>query len=189
MNEFGKMRVWTAQAKIVIDTIEENGVYHVKRDFILKKYQEISKLFLAPYDWFISRASQKIPPPPGAEYPIWAYFDPEVISNYGPGDYIIEAEVPSDKLILFDQGKWLRILNLSYIPADPSDEERFKRNITEYGLQHESKAFTTNFYPSFKREIIESWDRLFDYSIMPSVDKMGSLWEIRKEWITNIIKT
>lgn len=188
MNEFGKIRVWTAQARIVIDTIEENGIYNVKREFILKKYQEISKLFLEPYDWFISRAAQKITPPLGVEYPIWTYCDPQMISNYGPGDYIIEAEVPSDKVIFFDQGKWLRILNLSYIPANPADEERFKRTIREYGLQHESKAVTTNFYPEFRHEIIKSWDRLFDDSIRLSEDKMGSLWEIRKEWITNIIK-
>jgi hypothetical protein len=80
-----------------------------------------------------------------------------MISNYGPGDYIIEAEVPCDKVILFDQSKWLRILNLSYIPANPTDEEKFKRTIREYGLQHESKAFTTNSYPEFRREIIGSW--------------------------------
>jgi hypothetical protein len=188
MTELCKLKVWTAQAGVVIDTLEKNGIYHVKRDFILKKYQQISKLFLEPYDWFIRRAASKIPPPPGAEYSIWVYCDPRVISNYAPGDYIIEAEVPLDKVILFDQAKWLKILNLSYIPADPADEERFKKAITEYRLQHESKAITTNFYPAFKREIIGSWDRLFDDSIKLSEDKMGALWEIRKEWITSITK-
>ncbi|HEY5576272.1 MAG TPA: DUF3841 domain-containing protein [Clostridiaceae bacterium] len=188
MAENRKLKVWTAQAGIVIDTIEKNGIYHVKRNFILEKYQQISRLFLEPYDWFISRAAKKIPPPPGAEYSIWVYCDPIMISNYAPGDYIIEAEVPSDNVILFDQGKWLKILNLSYIPESSADEERFKRTTGEYGLQHESKAFTTNFYPEFRREIIGSWDRLFDDSIKLSEDKMGALWEIRKEWITSIIK-
>lgn len=187
MAENRKLKVWTAQAGIVIDTIEKNGIYHVKRNFILEKYQQISRLFLEPYDWFISRAAKKIPPPPGAEYSIWVYCDPIMISNYAPGDYIIEAEVPSDNVILFDQGKWLKILNLSYIPTNPADEERFKRTVREYGLQHESKALTTNFYPEFRREIIGSWDRLFDDSIKLSEDKMGALWEIRKEWITSII--
>lgn len=188
MTEIAKLKVWTAQAGIVIDTIEENGVYHVKRKFILEKYQQISKLFLEPYDWFISRAAQKIPPPPGAEHSVWVYCDPVMISNYAPGDYIIEAEVPSDKIILFDQGKWLKILNLSYIPANPEDEDRFRRAISEHGLAHESKALTTNFYPQFRREIIKSWDRLFDDSIKLSDDRMGALWEIRKEWITSITK-
>jgi len=188
MTETAKLKVWTAQAGIVIDTIEENGVYHVKRSFILQKYQQISTLFFQPYDWFISRAAKKITPPDGAEYSIWVYCDPVMISNYAPGDYVIEAEVPNDKIILFDQGKWLKILNLSYIPANPEDEERFKRTIREQGLQHESKALTTNFYPQIRREIIGSWDRLFDDTIKLSDDKMGALWEIRKEWITSITK-
>jgi hypothetical protein len=188
MTEFSKLRVWTAQADLVIDNIEKDGIYHVKRTYILEKYGQISKLFLEPYDWFISRAASKISPPPGAEYPIWVYCDPIMVSNYAPGDHIIDIEVPRDKVILFDQAKWLKILNLSYIPANPADGERFKRTIIEYGLQHESKAFTTNFYPEFKREIIRSWDRLFDDSIKLSQDEMGALWEIRKDWITRIVK-
>jgi hypothetical protein len=188
MSEQGKIKVWTAQAQIVIDTLEEKGIYHVKREFILNKYEQVSKIFLEPYDWFIRRAAVISPPPPGAEYSIWVYCDPVMISNYAPGDYIIEAEVPTDKVVLFDQAKWLRILNLSYIPENPADDERFKRKIREYGLQHESKALTTNFYPLFKREIINSWDRLFDDSIKLSEDKMGGLWELRKEWITKITK-
>jgi len=188
MIESSKLKVWTAQANVVIDTIEEKGIYHVKRDFILKKYQEISKLFLEPYDWFIRRAASIVSPPPGAEYSIWVYCDPIMISNYAPGDYIIEAEVPRDQMILFDQAKWQRILNHSYISVDPQDEERFKRAVRKQGLQHESKALTTNFYPILKREIMNSWDRLFDDSIKLSEDKMAALWEIRKEWITNISK-
>lgn len=186
MDKIAKMKVWTAQGGIVMDTIEGNGVYHVKRSFILQKYEQMAKLFLEPYDWFISRAAKMITPPTGAEYPIWVYCDPVMVSNYAPGDYIIEAEVPSDKIILLDEGKWHKILNLSYIPANDDDGERFKRAVREYGLVHESKALTTNFYPQFRREIIKSWDRLFDDSIKLSDDRMGALWEIRKEWITGI---
>lgn len=186
MNTDGKVKLWTAQAKIVVDTLENNGVYHVKREFILNKYREISKLFLEPYDWFVRRAAQIVPPPPGAEYSIWMYCNPKMISNYGPGDYIIEAEVPLDNVILFDEGKWLRILNLSYIPSDTEDEERFKRSIRELGLTHDSQAYTSNFYPAVKREISKSWDRLFDDSIVLSEFRMGALWELQKEWIKDI---
>jgi len=186
MVESHNVTVWTAQAKIVVDTIDSNGIYHVKRDFIQKKYNEISKLFFEPYDWFVRHAAQKIPPPPGAEYAVWVYCNPQMISNYGPGDYIIEASIPRDKVILFDEGKWLRILNLSYIPENPSDEERFKKHISNLGLQHDSIAFTSNFYPNVRQEILLSWERLFDSSIKLSDFTMGAVWELRKEWITNI---
>ncbi|MHC1720925.1 MAG: DUF3841 domain-containing protein [Clostridiaceae bacterium] len=180
------IKVWTAQAKIVLDTIEDKGVYYVKREFIQKKYTEISKLFLEPYDWFVRHAAQKIPLPEGAEYAIWIYCDPQSISNYGSGDYIIEADIPKDKVILFDEGKWLKILNLSYIPENSYDDDRFREYITNQGLQHASKAFTSNFYPNIRHEIMRSWDRLFDDSIKLSEYTMGAVWELRKEWITNI---
>lgn len=182
-----KIKVWTAQAKIVIDTIEKYGIYHVKREFILKKYKELSRLFLDPYDWFIRRAVNRVTPPPGAEYPVWAYCDAKFISNYGPGDYIIELDIPVDQAVFFNQGKWLRILNLSYIPKNPDDDQDFKNKISAQGLQHTSQAYLSNFYPLLKREIIASWDRLFDETIRLSEDEMCALWEIKKEWITNII--
>ena len=47
----------------------------------------------------------------------------------------------------------------------------------------------SQFYPQIKREIIDSWSRLFDDSIHINSDqKYGTIWEIRKEWITDIIK-
>jgi hypothetical protein len=182
-----KIKVWTAQSQIVLDTIEKNRVYHVKRAFILKKYRELSKLFLDPYDWFIKQAAKRITPPPEAEYPVWAYCDAKMISNYGPGDRIVELDVPVDQALFFNQGKWLRILNLSYIPENPNDEQNFKKKISTQGLQHPSQAYTNHFYPQLKKEIIASWERLFDESIRLSADDMCALWEIRKEWITKIM--
>lgn len=184
--EIDKITVWSAQAEIVINTINQTGIYHVNKDFILKKYADISKLFLEPYDWFISRVNKIIPPPVGAEYPIWVYSSLENVANYGTGDLIIEAQIPMDKIILFDQEKWLRILNFSYIPQDLEDDKSFKKTLSDYGMQHGSQAYTSNFYPDLKREIVKSWDRLFDESIRLSNNNMGALWEIKKDWIINI---
>jgi hypothetical protein len=110
-----------------------------------------------------------------------------MISNYGPGDRIVELDVPVDQALFFNQGKWLRILNLSYIPENPNDEQNFKKKISTQGLQHPSQAYTNHFYPQLKKEIIASWERLFDESIRLSADDMCALWEIRKEWITKIM--
>jgi len=186
MNGPEKIKVWTAQAKIVVDTIEKTGSYHVKRDFILQKYQEISKLFLEPYNWFVRNAAQKVAPPPGAEYAVWVFLNSSMVSNAGPGDYLIEADIPKDKILLFDEGKWLRILNLSYIPSDPDDGKAFKEKMGKYGLAQDSQAYLSNFYPQFKQEIVKSWDRLFDDSITLSGNQMGAVWELRNEWIEKI---
>lgn len=181
-----KIKVWTAQSRIVLDTIENTGTYHVKRDFILKKYQEISRLFLEPYDWFVRQAAARVSPPPGAEYAVWVYLNSSMVSNAGPGDYLIEADIPQDQVILFDEGKWLRILNLAYIPSTPEDGRAFKDKLDKYGLSQDSQAFLSNFYPQFKREIVKSWDRLFDDSIVLTGNKMGAVWELKKEWVGKI---
>ena len=47
----------------------------------------------------------------------------------------------------------------------------------------------SQFYPQIKREIIDSWDRLFDDSIKVNSDqRYGLIWEIRKEWIVSVTK-
>ena len=50
------------------------------------------------------------------------------------------------------------------------------------------KACTTRFYPELRREIEESWLRLFDESIQLGNDlAYGLIWEIREEWIVRVI--
>ncbi|WP_369819393.1 DUF3841 domain-containing protein [Tissierella sp. P1] len=47
----------------------------------------------------------------------------------------------------------------------------------------------SQFYPQIKRKIIDSWSRLFDDSIILGNDeRYGNIWEVRKEWITQIIR-
>lgn len=188
MEKSKTVKVWTAQADIVLDTLKQTGIYQVKRRFIVNKYGEISNLFLTAYDWFVGRYAQKIPRPPGADYTIWVYADPRMISNFGPGDNILELDVPAESILFFDQAKWTKILNLSYLPENEQDEERFRQEVARQGLTQESKAVTTHFYPLLKREIIGSWDRLFDEAPIAPIDQMGALWEIKKEWVTKATK-
>lgn len=188
MTEAKKIKVWTAQADIVLDTLEKTGIYHVKRQFIVRKYGEIAPLMLTAYDWFVKQYAARIPVPPGAEYAIWVFKDPRGISNYGPGDNILELEVPADQLLLMDQTRWNKILNLSYLPKDPADEVRFSQLVADQGLSQQWKAVMTHFYPLLKREIIASWDRLFLEPPATPINQFGAIWEIRKEWIIRISK-
>ena len=57
-----------------------------------------------------------------------------------------------------------------------------------YGVD-DVKAFMTQFYPAIKKEIVASWDRLFDDYVKLGNDlKYGTIWEIRKEWVTKVIQ-
>jgi hypothetical protein len=47
----------------------------------------------------------------------------------------------------------------------------------------------SQFYPEIKREIIKSWDRLFDARVdMGNPDCYGNIWEIKREWITDVLR-
>ena len=47
----------------------------------------------------------------------------------------------------------------------------------------------TQFYPEIKREIIQSWDRLFDDSIiLGNTNYYGNIWEVKQEWVRRVFR-
>ena len=60
--------------------------------------------------------------------------------------------------------------------------------LEQYGTS-DAQAYMSQFYPHIKRSIIESWSRLFDDSIILGSSKCyGNIWEVKKEWISEIIR-
>ena len=48
----------------------------------------------------------------------------------------------------------------------------------------DAQACISRFYPECKREIMASWERLFDPSVSLGNDSCyGTTWELRKEWL------
>ncbi|GAA0739238.1 DUF3841 domain-containing protein [Clostridium oceanicum] len=185
-NKNEKVTLWTCQRNIVLNTIKEKGIYHVKKEFIEKKYREVAKIFLEPYGWFINKAEKILPKPKGAEYPIWLSEDPKYVGCY-EDSVILKIEVDSDKVILFDREKWNRILNLSYVPKDNKDLEEYKNKLKEQGIYDETEVYMKNFYPFLKSKVKKSWDRLFDDKIVLSQSRQAALWEIQKDWVVEVI--
>lgn len=181
----GKIILWTSQSKIVWDILNEKGIYHARKEFIAKKYGEVANIFLEAYTWFIPRAEQLVPKPQGAEFPIWAFTDPKYIGHQS-GCAILEIKVDAEQALLFDQMRWNRILNLSYIPKDENDAQKFASLLGQYGIHNEADAYMKNYYPHLKTIIKKSWDRLFDQNIIVSESHQAALWEIRRDWIKNI---
>ena len=180
-----KIKLWTAQNQIVVDTIQEQGVYQVKKEFIEQKYQQVSDIFLEAYNWYINQAKKLVPKPKGAEYPVWLTTKEKYL-DYFPGERVLELEVDRDKVIIVDNAKWNRVLNLSYIPIDEQDQQEHEEELKRYNLSDDSKAYLSNHYPYLKSKIKNSWDRLFDNSIQLSDVTRASLWQIKEEWVLNI---
>ena len=81
---------------------------------------------------------------------------------------------PSSRRLISTSGE-------SYIPADEHDAKRHRQLLEQYGVSN-AKAYMAQFYPQIKREIIASWTRLFDDSILLGSDeKYGIIWEVKKE--------
>lgn len=179
--------IWTGQKNIVYETLKRDGVYHVKREYVQMKYKEAAKVFLTAYDWFVNHAQKHMARPDKAGYPVWCWADPTYVEHYN-GAVVFVLEVPKDEVLIFDNAKWERILNLSYIHTDTEDREAFTKELERYGVKTDHEAYLSNFYPQLKAQIRKSWIRLFDDSIQLSQAKRAALWEIKEEWIKEVIE-
>ncbi|OZV12060.1 hypothetical protein CIW83_11545 [Tissierella sp. P1] len=179
-----KIRLYTSQSEIVLDTIREKGIYHVKKEFIIKKYENVANVFLEPYNWFIRNAVNIVPKPEGAEYPIWLFTDLKYVENHEDSQ-VLEIEVEIENVILFDPFKWNRILNLAYIPKDEKDWIEYNESLEKQGIKNEASIYMTNFYPHLKQKVKKSWDSLFEDNIDLSKPNQAALWELRREWIVS----
>ena len=102
-----------------------------------------------------------------------------------PGSVVLELRIPDELITSIHIAKWGTILNYSYIPLDKTDDQRHQNLLSEYGIS-DTQAYMSQFYPQIKREITDSWQRLFDSTVLLNSNaNYGTIWEIRKEWIAN----
>lgn len=182
----GKVALWTTQDKRALKEIESTGVYRAKLDNILGKYDNCSDIFINVYGWFARTAGEIVPKPEGVEFPVWVAFEKELSFGITENQVRLELQVESEDIISFDSGKWDYILNYWYIPENEADEREYNKKLDSYGIKNKSLIYMNNFYPILKREVEESWKRLFDPKIVISGINQATLWEIRAEWIKSI---
>lgn len=183
----GKVRIWTRQNSGILEELRENGRYIVKKEYIAQKKEEHAGLYLDVYNWYACAASKLSPRPADVSYPIWVSLAPEEGLGASEGNVIIEVLVDRSRLITIDIDKWGYIVNYMYIPRDEADKEEHEKMLKRYGTD-DCAAYMSGFYPHIKNKIIKSWERLFDDSITLSPVKVGTIWELRQEWITQIAK-
>ena len=179
-----KIRVWTKQHKIVWEILERDGIYHAHRRPI-KALAETD--FIGPvYDWLANNSPTSKEKPEGADYPIWLSFSREGTMLPTPDTVLLELEIDPGIITNINIAKWGHMLNYGYIPKDEKDKKRHYELLEQWGTS-DAKAGTTPFYPEIKREIMDSWKRLFDDSIqLGGPQTYGNIWEVRKEWVQNI---
>ena len=183
-----QIKVWTKQHENVLKELNETGRYIARREYIRSDLQEHAGLVLEVYDWLVRHSPDAAQKPGDVEYPVWVSFTSEAVMLPSPGAVILELTLDPACITSVNIEKWGSILNYSYIPKDKADARRHQDMMEQYGVS-DAKAYMSQFYPHLKREIIASWDRPFDDSVILGNDsKYGNIWEIRKEWVTQVIR-
>lgn len=183
-----KIRIWTRQHENILHVLEKDGRYIAKKEYIEEKMEECSKFYLDVYSWYTGKAKEIVAKPPDVQYPIWVSLSSDNMLQPVPGTVILELLIDRDSLIIVDIEKWGRIVNYWYVPLTLKDEEDYDKKLKNYGITNSSNVYLSNFYPHLKKEVIKSWDRLFDNSYSLSDLNVGTIWEVKKEWIQKIIK-
>lgn len=183
-----EVQLYAMQAQPVLDVIERDGVCYSKAEYVRRKYAESAPIFLTAYGWYVQEAEKIVPKPEGAEYPYWAFKDLYSVDGSGGGN-LLKLCVPCDEAVFFDVRDFNRILKLSYIGENEEDERAFSEELKKRGL-NTNQVMLTSFYPEWKKQIMDSWRRLFrHHEAILAGDTNGvhsvqaSLWRIKKEWI------
>ena len=187
--ERGFVKLFSPQAEAVWQAVENEGTAFSRREYVIKKYEESAGLFLAAYDAYVREAEKIVPRPDDRAYPYWAFASEELVDRSG-GLRVMRLRVPLEEAVFFDQYDWYKVLRLSYIGETDKDEEAFARGLEMRGIRDSSEAVLRPFYPDVKRQITESWKRLFRHdSAIRNGDTSGvravqaGLWQIKKEWL------
>lgn len=180
-----KVTVWTKQNANILDILEKEGRYIVKKEYIRQKMGDHANLYLEVYGWYRKEAEKIVPAPEDVAYPIWVSLNEgEQIAN-SDGNVILEIAVEEEELITMDIDKWGRIVNYMYIPKDDADQQSHDNMLKDYNTS-DTKAYMSPFFPNIKKKIQKSWSRLFDDTYNLSSMRVGTIWELKKEWIIKV---
>lgn len=186
----GNIKVWTKQHENVMKELKNTGRYIVKREYIIMDLQEHADIVLEAYEWLVKNGPDVNNKPKDVEFPVWVSFSKDSTMLLSKNTIILALELEESLITKINIVKWGMILNYAYLPENKSDENRHKKLLEDYRIS-DSQAYMSQFYPQIKREIIESWKRLFydnDDIKKNKVEYYGNIWEIREQWIKDIIK-
>ncbi len=188
-NSNKKITLWTRQDERMLEILNREGVFRIKKEYIEEKNQDISDYYLKLYDWYVKKAKEIVPKPEGAKYPIWCSIDEKYMLRKIDNSVVIKLEIDTSNVVFFDSTRWDYVLNHMYIPKDEKDQEEFRQLLKDRGIQDEYSLIEgrySRFYPDIRQQIIESWDRVFEIKNWNMFLVQANIWEIKQEWVLDI---
>ena len=179
-----KVRVWTKQNIKIMDEINRTGRHVTRKEYL--QQEENSHLITGSYNWLMKYHPDLANRPEDADYPIWLALSKADGVILTPKMVLLELEIDPSIMTYISVSKWGDMTNLFYLPADKEDEIRHKKMLDRFGI-NDPDAYMSPFYPIIKKEIQQSWSRLFEPNKDGEKDYCyGLIWEIRKEWIKKV---
>lgn len=186
-----KVTLWTRQDLKSLDELDRNGVIRITQDHINEKFDIIADYITDVYQWFVKAADQRVPKPEGVEYPVWCSVSEENMLRPTDETVVYVIEVDECQIIYFDSVKWDYVLNHLYIPTDEADADSYREEMKRRGHKDVYSFFdkrTAHFYARERKQITDSWVRIFDIDQWDIFRVQANIWEIRREMIQNIIR-
>lgn len=189
-NSDDKIVLWTRQHKKSLDELQKYGVIRIKRKHLEEKFDEITNYIVYLYKWFVNAAEKRVPIPNGVEFPIWCSISDENMLRPTIDEVVYVLEVHKSQIIYFDGMKWDYVLNHHYIPKDEKDEEEYAKDLESKGFDNSFSFInekTSHFYPTERKKVMDSWQRIFDIEKWDIFRIQANIWEIKAEMIKDIL--
>ena len=187
----GTVKLYTRQNDKTLAQLERDGRIINQRAYVRLHFGDMAEHYLESYDWFTQEAAKRVPKPEDVSASIWCSISANNCLKPIPGTVVYVLEVPKAQVIYFDEGKWDYVLNRIYIPANEADREAYKKHLKALGVQNGFEFFQGRYkgmYPQEMERIRESWKRVFQIDNWTIFNVCGNIWEIREEWIRQIVR-
>lgn len=184
------VNLYTRQHENSLHELNAKGFMTNKKLYVDLHMGDIAPFFSRKYDKFVEMAEKRLKRPSGVEYPIWCSVSKENCLKAVEKSVVYCLQVPKDQVIYFSSIKWDYVLNNLYIPINEDDEKAFEKKIKELGCKDRFNFIDGKYkgmYPNIEREIIDSWERIFDIDVWDCFKVQANLWQIKKEWVKHII--
>jgi len=185
-----KVMLWTRQDIKSLNNLKEHGVHRIKKEYITQQFDDMAEHYIQAYLWFVSVASEIVSKPRDVTFPIWCSISEKNMLRPIENTVVYVLEVDESEVIYFNGGKWDYVLNHHYIPKDLEDANLYSLEMNKKGFKDTFSFIDGNLshlYPLEKRQVMESWMRIFEIEDFNIFSVQANIWEIREEMIKDIL--